>query len=296
MEEHVWLAIDVGGTTIKYGLIDQNKNLTHRGKSPTKQNHNNAILKELMRLVSSFSKAYKLDGVGISTAGIVDRVNGKIIYAGPTIPNYINTEIKATLEKEFTIPVYVENDVNAALLGEQLCGTAQGRDDIFCVALGTGIGGAYLKDGRLVDGSHYQANSIGYLLFDPETKTNYEQRASTLILEKELMERQQISVPNAFALARTGRRDIEAVIDGWVKRVAQGLAEIILLFDPKMLLIGGGVSAQGAYLAEKLETAVPLYLPPNFYKTEIKTAQLGNDAALFGAVAPFLEVHDLQRE
>src|SRR5699024_5191578 len=105
------------------------------------------------------------------------RKQGEIIYAGPTIQDYRGTNFKEAL-KSFQLPVHVTNDVDAALLGEIWQGEASTYDNVFCMTLGTGIGGAWLKD-ELMDGAHFQANAIGYLLYDEKTQTNFEMRAST---------------------------------------------------------------------------------------------------------------------
>lgn len=91
--------------------------------------------------------SYTLLGIGVSTAGIVGK-NGEIQYAGPTIPGYIGTPIKKELEELSGLPVSVVNDVDAALLGERLAGGAKGSDNVYCIALGTGIGGAYFYEGN----------------------------------------------------------------------------------------------------------------------------------------------------
>ncbi|KRL60846.1 ROK family protein [Latilactobacillus fuchuensis] len=282
-----YIAYDVGGTSIKYGLIDLNKQLTFLGKLDTFHNAHQAILNQIIQKTSALCETHQIIGIGISTAGIVDRQAGKISYAGPTIPNYQGTELKQILTNQFNLPVYVENDVNAALLGEKLIGAAQDLDNVYCVALGTGIGGAYLLNGQLQDGGFSHANSIGYLLYDPQTKTNYEQRASTLTLEKQLHEQLGFSVPDAFKESQNGNSAVLTIIQQWADSVAQGLAQIILTVDPAVLIIGGGVSQQGNYLIQLLNNATQSYLPPNFYQTKLIVAQNFNDAALFGAVYRF---------
>src|SRR5699024_795720 len=149
-----YLTIDIGGSFIKYALVDANHYLSYKEKVETRQNKENAILHQVEAIIqTSLDKGSHIKGIGISTAGIVDRKAGEIIYAGPTIPNYKGTPFKKYLADKFDIPVVVENDVNAALKGEMWKGAGRAREDVFCITLGTGIGGAYYQAG-LVDGAH----------------------------------------------------------------------------------------------------------------------------------------------
>jgi len=284
-----YLSIDIGGTYIKYALLDDKVNLTHHGKVHTPVNQNNAIVSEVKSIIIKYKEQFAVSGVGISTAGIVNREKGEIIYAGPTIQDYKGTNFKQLLA-DTNLPIHVENDVNSALLGERWKGAGRASENFFCVTLGTGIGGAYYHNG-LVSGSHLQANSVGYLLYDPATGTTYEQRASTSALNARILERlgSNWSTREVFHQAKVGDDTCLDIIHAWGREVAAGLAQIILLKDPEMIIIGGGVSQQGDFLIEIIGDHVEEFLPESFMKTEIKVAELCNHAALYGAVYPFLK-------
>lgn len=282
-----YLAFDVGGTTIKYGIVGADQTITHRGAMPTERNVDSAILKRLIKVTRDIKDQISIEGIGVSTAGIV-AADGSIQYAGPTIPDYQGTPIKAKIEDVAGIPVHVFNDVDAALLGEQAGGVAKGVDDVYCLALGTGIGGAYSHHGELFSGVHGLANSVGYTLYDPKGKTNYEQRAATLSLQSQLQP-YAITVIEAFAQAKAGIEPFVKLLTDWAATVASGLAPIVLLFDPEMLIIGGAVSKQGDYLLSLLNPALDQLLTPHFRQTVLKVAALGNDAQLLGSVVPFLK-------
>lgn len=285
--EKRYLAFDVGGTTIKYGVVDENLNISDKSKVDTLKNKDGHILKAIMKVSGEMAQKYELLGIGVSTAGIVGD-DGSIKYAGPTIPNYQGTQIKKELKNQFHVPVSVVNDVSAALLGEKLAGSAKGAASVYCVALGTGIGGAFWAHGHLFKGYHETGNSIGYTLFDPKTKTNYEQRSSTISLQKEL-EPLGIDPIEAFARAKRGETREKEIIMNWALQVAEGLSSILLLFDPQVLVIGGAVSKQGDYLRHLLEEKLTQILPPNLCKTELKMAALGNDAQLYGGISEIFE-------
>ncbi|WP_020007946.1 ROK family protein [Salinicoccus albus] len=286
-----YLTIDIGGTFIKYAQLDASHHLSHTEKVETIENKDNAILHQVEAIIqTSLDNGSPIKGVGISTAGIVDREAGEIIYAGPTIPNYKGTPFKKYLSDQFDIPVVVENDVNAALKGEMWKGAGSGRDDVFCITLGTGIGGAYYQAG-LVDGAYNQANSVGYLLKDPRSGLNFEGRASTAALKRRIKETHggRMDSETVFSLAKAGDQNSLDTLKAWAGDVAEGLAQIIILIDPKCLIIGGGISAQGDFLLDLIQAPLTDYLPADFLKTELKIAELYNDAALFGAVQPFIE-------
>lgn len=285
-----YLAFDVGGTTIKYALVDSELNITEPGKVKTEHNQDGHILKQLIKISHQFQQKYFLSGIGVSTAGIVGD-DGAILYAGPTIPDYQGTKIKQELEKATTLPVFVVNDVDAALLGEAINGTAKDSKNAYCIALGTGIGGANLQNGQLISGQHNYANSIGYILYEKNSKTYYEQRASTLALEASLKQ-YNVGVIEAFALAKSGDEFYQKILDDWAYEVARGLAEIVLLFDPEVIVIGGAVSQQGSFLTDLLTNQLKRLVPEGLLKTEIKTAKLADQAQLLGALSTFLNEKD----
>lgn len=286
-----YVSIDIGGTFIKYGVMDTNHVFQFQSKVETKVNIDDAIYHQVEAIITEQKHAYTISGVGISTAGIVDRNKGEIVYAGPTIPNYAGTAFKKRLTERLNVPVYVENDVNAAMLGEVWKGAAKGADNVYCLTLGTGIGGAHYDNHRLIDGANLKADSIGYLLYDPETKLNYEQRASTSALNNVLKSElgNAFHAEKAFELARSGDMKCYDVIYKWTAEVAKGLAQIILMKDPAIILIGGGISRQGDYLLNLIKKQLTIFLPAHFLNTELKIAQLYNDAALYGAVFPFFK-------
>lgn len=281
-----YLAFDVGGTTIKAALIDESQKITSIGKYPTNHNQGDCILKTIDHVSREVCACEQCSGVGISTAGIVDEKNGQIMYAGPTIPGYVGTELGSTISASVNLPTRVVNDVDAALLGELLCGCARSYTDVYCVALGTGIGGAHYVNGKLINGAHCRANSVGYMDTDLDNHSTWEQRSSTIALEKRLSN-MGLTPIDAFAQMEKDS-NIKHVMMEWFDEVGRGLANIILIIDPELLLIGGAVSLQEECLIKPLKTAIKRHLPEGFLDTEIKAAQLHNDAALYGAIAPFI--------
>ncbi len=292
MPEKHWIAVDVGGTDIKYAVFGADAEILRHGKRKTPGGAANvAIPDAVVAIAEELTDRFgAIQGVGISTAGVVDPESGEILYAGGTIPEYRGTNLKRVVEDRFGLRATVANDVNAAAVGERWRGAAAGVDDFFCMTLGTGVGGALFCGGKLVTGARSRAGEIGHSLFDKGSGTTYEQRASmSALLKRAALELPGFDGSGAtlFEEAKAGNASYAAVIDRWTDEVARGIANVTVLADPALIVIGGGVSEQGDSLLDKLKARVPDYLPPGFSPAELTAARLGNKAALYGAVSPY---------
>ena len=285
------IAIDIGGTEIKAAVVDQSLNFIEYIKTPTPNNIDTFIKDKIYNIVMTFQKSYQMSPlyVGISSAGVIDERRGIVEYAGPTIPNYVDTDFKCLL-KPLNAQVNVFNDVNAALLGE-LVFHDYSAQNIFCLTLGTGIGGAfYNKYSQLYNGERNRANEIGYLLFDRQTNKTFEQRASTTALKTLMLEKgfiYQDNVPKLFELADQQDNIALSILNQWSDSIAEGIAQIQIIYDPGLILIGGGVSSQGQNLLKYIVPKVEHYLPEQYGHAHIQTTRTQNHAALYGAVSKF---------
>ena len=159
-----YVVIDIGGTSIKYGLADAKGQLLETHEMPTEaQKGGPHILNTTKEIVARYLKKHPLAGVAISSAGMVDPDKGEIFYAGPQIPNYAGTQFKKEIEETFQIPCEIENDVNCAGLAEVTTGHAKGSNNAVCLTIGTGIGGCLLLDGQVFHGFSNSACEVGYL-------------------------------------------------------------------------------------------------------------------------------------
>lgn len=285
------IAIDIGGTEIKAAVVDQSLNFIEYIKTPTPNNIDTFIEDKIYNIVMTFQKSYQMSPlyVGISSAGVIDERRGIVEYASPTIPNYVGTDFKCLL-KPLYAQVNVFNDVNAALLGE-LVFHDYSAQNIFCLTLGTGIGGAfYNKYSQLYNGERNRANEIGYLLFDRQTNKTFEQRASTTALKTLMLEKgfiYQDNVPKLFELADQQDNLALSILNQWSDSIAEGIAQIQIIYDPGLILIGGGVSSQGKNLLKYIVPKVEHYLPEQYGHAHIQTTRTQNHAALYGAVSKF---------
>ena len=177
------LGIDIGGTSIKSDVYNEDGNaLGHFSEQRTNichENQTNGILDQICDLIAGYQSIIDLDGVAISTAGVVDSQLGKIVYAGYTIPSYSGTDFSSEIQKRFSIPVTVENDVNCALLGEIWKGAARNSHSTVMITVGTGIGGGIFTNEQILSGHNFTAGEIGYL---PIGNTDWQSLASASAL------------------------------------------------------------------------------------------------------------------
>ena len=293
-----YICIDIGGTSIKYGVLSDEGEIFIDGTVSTKVTEKeNFILSDVKKLVRNILdeyRNYEIEGICVSTAGVVNPEKGEIAYAGPTIPKYTGTKIKEELEKEFSISCEVENDVNCAGLGEYWKGAGKGSKSMVCLTIGTGVGGSVILDGKLLNGIGYTAGEIGYM----DVNGSYIQNiASSRYLvekvQKEKVEKEGITDAitgvDIFELAKKGDEICIAGINEIISNLAVGVRNIIYLLNPEVIVIGGGITAQKEYLEEKIRNEVnDGMISDMFRKTRIELAQQGNQAGLLGALYNFL--------
>ena len=293
-----YICIDIGGTSIKYGVLSEKGEIFIDGTVSTKvtekENFILSDVKKLIRNILDEYRNYEIKGICISTAGVVNPEKGEIAYAGPTIPKYTGTKIKEELEKEFSISCEVENDVNCAGLGEYWKGAGKGSKSMVCLTIGTGIGGSVILDGKLLNGIGYTAGEIGYM----DVNGSYIQNiaSSRYLVEKVQKEKEEkegitdaITGVDIFELAKKGDEICIAGINEIISNLAVGVRNIIYLLNPEVIVIGGGITAQKEYLEEKIRKEVnDGMISDMFRKTRIELAQQGNQAGLLGALYNFL--------
>ena len=293
-----YICIDIGGTSIKYGVLSEKGEIFIDGTVSTKvtekENFILSDVKKLIRNILDEYRNYEIKGICVSTAGVVNPEKGEIAYAGPTIPKYTGTKIKEELEKEFSISCEVENDVNCAGLGEYWKGAGKGSKSMVCLTIGTGIGGSVILDGKLLNGIGYTAGEIGYM----DVNGSYIQNiaSSKYLVEKVQKEKEEkegitdaITGVDIFELAKKGDEICIAGINEIISNLAVGVRNIIYLLNPEVIVIGGGITAQKEYLEEKIRKEVnDGMISDMFRKTRIELAQQRNQAGLLGALYNFL--------
>ena len=282
------IAVDIGGTAIKAGLWD-GKHLTEQKEWGTQAELGGI---HLMERVKELIHTYKdFDAIGISTAGEVNTTDGSIYYANSNIPGYTGMAVRTILEQEFEVPVAVENDVNAAALGELYFGAGQGAKDFLCLTYGTGVGGSIVIDGKIYSGSSYSAGSFGGIVIHPEEKAGtdslrgcYERCASVTALVERVKPVDENLNNGKKIFAQKENPEVCARIDAWIDDICTGLVTLISVFNPSRIILGGGVMAQ-EYVLSEICRKVRKQLSPGLSGVSIVAAQLGNAAGMMGAVS-----------
>lgn len=306
----VYIGVDLGGTNIAAGIVDENGKLLYQDSTPTKAERSAEEITEDMcvlckKLVDE--AGFTMDdvaAVGVGCPGTADSENGVIEYA-----NNINMKhfpIREVIQKYIDKPVNIENDANAAAYGEYAINGNGAKSYVF-ITLGTGVGGGVIIDGKIYRGFNFAGGELGHttVMMDGEQcscgkKGCWEAYASVTALirqTKAAMEKNpeslmhkiaedegKVSGRTAFEAAKKGDAAGQAVVDAYIKYVADGLVSILNIFQPEKIAIGGGISKEGDYLLNPLKELV--YKDDyNKYmkKTEIEIATLFNDAGIIGA-------------
>lgn len=279
------LAADIGGTNTKLCLCDENGNIEQFTEYATESAKGGPhVIQRLMDHLSAYSG---FDCIAISTAGQVNAEEGSIVYANANIPDYTGMQISRIVGSCFSVPVKVENDVNAAALGEARYGAGAEFPHFLCLTFGTGIGGAIVIDNQLYKGANGVAAEFGHMFTHPTA--NYESFASTTALVNRAGQADPSCVNGRllFEQIHKGNTLLEEVLYEWINEVSLGIASLIHIFNPAAIVVGGGVMEQLS-LVERVETRTKSLIMSSFAGVVIRPASLGNKAGLLGAASLFL--------
>ena len=297
------LSIDIGGTAVKMGLVDHDGAIHARHEASVCFDHyQTPILTTVIREAQAFlaREGAQIEGIGVSATGQVDDRAGAVIGTNGKIPNYEGAQIKRDMEAVFGVPVFALNDANAAALGECFAGRAKGVSNVLMVTLGTGVGGGIVLGGKIFGGTRGIAGELGHFTLDrngplcPCGKRGcYESYAATTALvrrAKEATGEEDMNGRIVFSRAADGDETMLAVLSAWIDDVAEGISGLVHIFNPQMVLIGGGVSAQEALLIAPLRERVMRSVMPRFGEClRLEAATLGNDAGMIGAAKFYLD-------
>lgn len=285
------LTFDIGGTNIKYALCDENFILSDRHTIPTEAHKGGQeIVNKIIAVVESYDE---IDRVAISTAGQVDSENGIVVYSTDNIPYYTGMMVKKIIENKTNIATFVENDVNAFALGESEFGAGKGKRDFLCLTYGTGIGGALFLDGKLYKGMSSSAGEFGHMIIHSGGKQCtcggegcYECYASTRALLESVNNKNNTKL-NAFEIFEKenfNKPEIRSVIDKWIDEMIVGLINIIYIFNPPLIILGGGIMNED-YVIDLIDRKIYNLLMENFRNVNIVRSRLGSDAAMLGVAS-----------
>lgn len=306
----MYIGIDLGGTNIAAGVVDAKGNLLYKDSIPTiKERHWSEIVRDMARIaervvLESGHTMAEIEAVGIGCPGSIDKANGVVVYSNNIVMH--NVPVAEEFRKYIDLPVYLENDANAAALGEYtVC--EDGLDSFVFMTLGTGVGGGIILDGKVWSGFNGAGAEIGHqsLVFGGERCTCgrrgcLEAYASVTALIRQTKEamaahpesmmnewaekKGKVSGRTAFECASRGDAVAIEVRDRYIEYVAEGICSIVNVLQPRVLAIGGGISREGDALLEPIKK----YFSENDYnkdmpKTDIRIAKLFGDAGIVGA-------------
>lgn len=284
------MVLDIGGTAIKSAIYEDGSLLDVRETPTEAWLGGSHVVNRAKEIIFSYKKDYSFDKIGISTAGQVDSVRGTIIYANENIPGYTGTRLKAIFEEVFCVPTAVENDVNAAAIGEAVFGAGRDEQNFACLTYGTGVGGAMFLRGSLYSGSSYSAGEFGAIVTHPEDRRPwedmfsgcYEKYASTTALVKRAKELDSSLSNGRILFERLEEPPVRQLIDEWIMEIVCGLVTITHMLNPSCIILGGGVMEQ-PYVLENIQKKLYDNIMPSFRHVKIKKAALGNRAGMLGA-------------
>ena len=283
------LAIDIGGTMIKYGLVSSDGEILSTDKIETEAEKG---LENILNKIDNIFKRYKENnpvGIAVSGTGQINGMIGKVIGGNPIIPNWIGANLVKILEEKYNLPAILENDVNCVALGEKWIGAGKNLSNFICLTIGTGIGGGVILNNQLFRGENFVAGEFGHTLIK---KGEFEQFASTTALIRLVKERtgKILNGKEIFDLEKKEIVEYQEVISEWIENLTDGLSSIVYCFNPANIILGGGVIEQGEPLINRIKNSLFKKIGPQFKeKLNIIQAKLGNNAGMIGASYLLLE-------
>lgn len=298
------VGVDIGGTNVVMGLLNLDGEVSAYREFSTQEYLSKSLFPKIKESVDSMIEEIglsedKILGLGVGVPGITNIEDG-IVIDSPAL-KWKNFPIKAELKSFFNYPIYVDNDVNSIVLGEHWKGAAKDKSNIIYIAIGTGIGSGIILNGNLYRGSHYSAGEMGYLVTSREDYQKFkpihkgyghlESIASGSSIAYQLSKKlnKTVSSKEAFELYQEGNEHALEVIDFAIDNLAIGIASSISLFDPELIIIGGGVSQSFPIMREQLMNSINQYTPNSCVVIQ---STLGESAGVIGAAALFLKEHD----
>ena len=307
------IGVDLGGTNIVAGIVDENNKIVCKGSIPTRRSATgieitNDILCAIKKAVDESNVSLSdISSIGLGTPGTVNRKAGIIEYANNL--DFRDFPIKKYIEDEFNIKTFIENDANCAALGEAVAGAGNGVDNFVAITLGTGVGSGIVVNGQIVHGCNDAAGEMGHMVIKfggercscgrrgcweayasasaliNQTQDKMSKDFDTIMWEIVGGDIKKVDGRTAFDAMREGDAAAREVVNNYTYYLAVGIVNIINIFQPQILCIGGGIGNEG----ETLLTPVRYYVNNEHYthdsekQTTICCAKLGNDAGLIGA-------------
>lgn len=307
-----YLGIDIGGTNIACGIVNDNCEIIARSKVKTNAPRPyGEILADIIRgaklaCEEAGISPSELDSVGIGCPGTCNQDTGAVEYSNNL--GFVNVPLRPDVEKALGVKTFLGNDADAAAYGEYCAGAAMGAENAVVITLGTGVGSGIIIGGKIYSGSNFAGGEIGHTVISVDGRPctcgrkgcfeayssatglvnitrDYAEKYPASLMAKLIKQDGRISARSAYAAMKQGDEAGRIVTDEYVKYLAVGIANVINIFQPDVLCIGGGVCNEGDTLLVPLKKAVKeqVYSKNSAKNTEIVICSLGNDAGIIGA-------------
>ncbi len=308
-----YIGVDVGGTGIKSGVVTEDGTIIKSCAIPTKRNlHYTELIKEMAELIFKTLKEASVSIDDISSVGIgfpssVDDKNGVVVYTANI--NLSNAPVVEELKKYIDKPIFIGNDANCAALGEFFALNDDSVENFVAITLGTGVGGGIIINKKLYTGSNGSAGEIGHirLVTDGEkcscgregclecyasatalirdSKKAADKNPDSLLAKNIEANGGRSNGKLVFDTAAKGDETAKKVIDNYIKYISEGIIDIVNIFQPDVIAIGGGISRQGDNLLNPIKDYIKgkTYGAEYIKNSRITIAKLGNDAGIVGA-------------
>jgi len=307
--ENLSIGVDIGGTKVLGGVVDQTGNILTTHREDTPKAGGAELTEVIIGVIQELLAQYPAKSVGISAAGFVSS-DRQTMLATPNIAGWNGVNLKVEISREIDLPVVIENDANAAAWGEEVYGAGRGESELMMVTVGTGIGGGLVNNGALYRGAFGVAAEFGHMRVVPNGHLCgcgklgcFEQYASGSALHRHLLEAIEKDPAGGAALLARGDGTIDGIKGHHITDAARegdpiavgafnttgdwlgaGIASLCVIVDPACVVIGGGVVEAGDLLMVPTRAAIEKYMPFNgkHPSPKVLVAELGNDAGLVG--------------
>lgn len=306
-----YVGIDLGGTNIVAGVVDEEYNIVAKASTktncprPAKEIADDMAKMAIQAVENANLTMEQIEWIGIGTPGIANSETGIIEYSNNL--GFKDTPMVEYIRETIDKPVFIENDANAAAYGEFVAGAAKGAKNAVCITLGTGVGGGIIIDGKIYSGSNFAGAEIGHTVIEVDgvqcscgrkgcfeaysSATGLIRMTNEVIAEHpdslmaEMSKTAKVTARTSFDAMRDGDKYAKALVDKYIKYLAAGITNTINIFQPDVLCIGGGVCNEGDTLLLPVKAIVmeEVYTRNSPKNTEIVIAKLGNDAGIIGA-------------
>lgn len=311
----VVIGVDLGGTNLRTAILSPDGNILDRHKEAT--HAADGWEKVVARLIenikrqrkSAIQQGFDVAAVGVGAPGVIQADKG-IVVKSPNFPDWNNLPLKDQLEKTLGIPVFLENDANAAALGEQWRGAGRGIRSMILLTLGTGVGGGIILDNKIWHGADGMAGEIGHMTLIPDGRPctcgntgcleMYSSARGIVQSFREALGKtsggvpdqlKQISSEQVYEAAGTGNEIAVRVMKDMGRMLGIGIASLINIFNPERIVVGGGVKdAWPLFIGATREEIMKRAFAVPAKRTEIVPSELGDDAGMVGAAAVALEL------